>query len=254
MNLEKTGMNEEIVLTPEGFFVREANITLRKINFDSAVLRNIASASVRPVYHLLPPEIIKNFDGREISATIGGSQDICWCMVLNSLLIETNYAASADGTWIYPQFVDRALPKFRLKWIVPGNMRLVLAVHCDVYGAILASYLVAFDNAGRAYQLPISNIYKDCKLCTGSFTPKSHTVVDVLQASIDQLNNSNWQGDLYEAHLLKKTQALFAFRGEGKEFIQVWDTAAGVDWTPYATKVATEFITNRVLARNQRGF
>jgi hypothetical protein len=136
----------------------------------------------------------------------------------------------------------------RLLWTVPNNMRLTLCLYMDGQNRVINTFFVAHDNEGRQYMLPLSNLYDDCRLCTGQYDiAKGSSSFDAIYSSVQQFYSSSWQGDLFKADREHKTLAMFGYKVEGDKFTQGLATTGNPNWTPHAIKISNQLIGGRAI-------
>jgi hypothetical protein len=157
-----------------------------------------------------------------------------------------------DGLHL-PAFAEQNAPVIPMVWDVPDSMNLTLTVILKCTGKVYGAgdqFLVAFDSEKRAWRLPLSNLYDECKLCHGQHNTRWKTKLESVKNACELFSKSRWNRDLYAGkdHLIPKTQAMFRWRPtEGGGFEQqAMLLEEGKDWTSLAEKVGTEFIQRMV--------
>ena len=151
-----------------------------------------------------------------------------------------------DG-FLVPDFsqADGSSP-FHFTWQVPGTMSLFLLVTMQA-GKLIAGdqFLVAMDGNSRMYRLPTSNVYEDCRLCSGQFNSSGMTYLDVLIKCWEQFQHSEWQRDLMNhggESGFEHSKLMFKFKpGEGDNWEQ---QEVPRNWQSYAKKIANETINS----------
>lgn len=135
---------------------------------------------------------------------------------------------------------------FHFNWYVPGTMNVYLLVTMQP-GKLIAGdqYLVAVDSQSRMYRLPTSNVYEDCRLCSGRFESSGTTYLDVLIKCWNQFQNSEWQSDLSNhggENGMEHSKQMFRFKpGDGESFEQ---QEVPRNWQSYTKKIANETVSS----------
>lgn len=156
-----------------------------------------------------------------------------------------------DGI-LMPDFTAAKPELMDLKWEVITGMRVFLLVYCPVDSKTIwceNQFLVAYDAAGRMYRLPVSNVYEDCRLCTGSYSSEGSTYMDVLCKAWNQFTMSNWQKDLVDRggdNAISNAQAMFRYKPNEKSGFEQLPPAAS-DWTGFCKKINNEFINTNII-------
>jgi hypothetical protein len=130
-----------------------------------------------------------------------------------------------------------------MEWVAPPGMAIVLGVALDDSWRCQNQYLVAFDANGRQYQMPLSNLYADCRLCSGKYSQRASSAIDALSGALTQFRSGNWNSDLYSSSTRNNTRALFGFKVEEKGFSQIEVN----DWAAKCNKIANEFISANII-------
>jgi len=155
---------------------------------------------------------------------------------------------AVEGTQTFPQF-DGAHPVMMVPWVVPDTMRLVLAVGFSTGYVMCDQHLVAIDSSERAWRLPISNLYNDCKLCAGRYDSTGDTIQMLVERAYEQFMASSWNADLYndsDPTRRAASKKMFSYTIDGDKFIQNYKPEDD-RWTELCQKVASEHITNYIL-------
>ena len=89
---------------------------------------------------------------------------LCIVRRVREVPLNTRYAASEDGEYIYPFFLGAmSLSK---RWIVPPSLKWVVV---NAYNNAKAGQIYMFGVDGvRFYRLPLPNIDGSCKMCIGN--------------------------------------------------------------------------------------
>lgn len=156
---------------------------------------------------------------------------------LNGLVFTTRF--ETDGRIVTPTF---GTPR-ESAGVTPGAVKFVwradsagiplyFAIQNARHGLSLrpsSCYLFAL-NEGNAYRLPIPNIYEDCSVCMGDYSPSAHNLISNLQGNLDQFLNSNWNSDLIVSGK-ENLKSMFRFTplAEGEGFHQEPSSAYWVD-------------------------
>lgn len=232
----------EYVIKADGLVRRR--IIEDPIDINAAIVDQIAAAVSRKSMKVMPMKIIDPENANDASLTMLPGGYSVWSLPLVKLPLKTFYQ-SKDGT-VFPVFDDTTSPQLALEWIIPSNMFVVLAVQLDSRMDCIKQYLVAFDANSRTYKLPLSNLYDDCALCSGTYKGRSGNQVEALTNAMNQLRNGEWQKDLYQgdAAKRKRTRDLFSFKVEEKGFSQIHYPK---DWTTLCDKVANDFVTSNII-------
>lgn len=180
-----------------------------------------------------------------------GEGEVWWTVEVLALTMNAPFALV--NSVLVPVF-DAGTTNVKMEWEVPPEMTLLLSVNTIQDGSevrVADQYLHAFDLNGMSYRLPVSNIYEDCRLCSGKFDSRARSHFESLDKALKQFVNSPWNADLYrgsdEDHL--KTQCMFRFHPTNGGFEQLEMTCgAGRNWTHLCTKAVNE-VTNNYIAR-----
>lgn len=133
----------------------------------------------------------------------------------------------------------------QLMWMVPQDMRVAMMIELSTATdyRIKDIWIFAIDAGQRLYRLPLSNLYTDCRLCSGEF-PRSHvTLVKAVTAALVQFSASEWNSDLLESP--ETTQQFFRFKPTNAGFETL--PISTKDWTALCQKVGVEIANHLVL-------
>lgn len=127
-----------------------------------------------------------------------------------------------------------------LTWTPPASMRLRYGVWIEPYDArdmfqASYSYLVAYDERGQSYKLPLGNLYDDCRLCTGKYENRSNNHVKLIHNSLKQFEQGLWNADLWKNP--EQTQRMFRFKPKDEGFAVL---PIDGNWTSLCNKASTE--------------
>lgn len=239
----------EYVIKAEG--LKRRKIIEDDLDINAAIIDQLSASVSRKSIAVMPMKIIDPENGNNASMTALAGNMTVWSLPLVKLPLKTFYQ-SKDGV-AFPAFDDATSPVLALEWVPPPNLYLVLAVVLDVNRLCSMQYLVAFDQQSRSYKLPLSNLYDDCKLCSGQYKGGSDSQVEALTNALNQLHKGEWQKDLYagDAANRKRTRDLFSFKVEEKGFSQI---PPEKDWTKACEKVANDFVTANIINHAQLPF
>lgn len=172
-----------------------------------------------------------------------------WSFRVLKLPLLTCYTLT-DGVHT-PAFAGKGLPVMPMVWVPPKDLCLVLAceIHRDGRSVYLGDhFLVALDEGGHTYRLPLSNLYDDAKLCHGQPTDMFDNHFDALKVACESFSKSQWNADLYsDASLPDRTARMFRWEPKPDGFKQLpMVLKDGEDWRSLCQKVATAKVTSMV--------
>lgn len=173
----------------------------------------------------------------------------CYAVVdLVSLRILSHYQVGNDKV-LRPVFLrasdgeEKGFPMFPADWLVPSNMRLRFAARIHEYNSDKpythydhACYLLAYDNAGRCFRLPLPNLFEDGAMCMGKFDCRSDSIQSAMQSAVDQLARSDWNADLMSTYRQQCSDALFQFQPDNEAIKCI---PFGGDWMRLSEKIVT---------------
>lgn len=170
---------------------------------------------------------------------------IAFTVQLASLPLRARFVADEANKCIVPAFDSESAPMF-LEWTPPPSMRLVLMITmlpntCSVH----EQYLVAICSRGRFWRLPMTNIYENCRLCTGKYDGHGFSYADAIGKALNQLVASDWQKDLRDAggaSTMANSKLMFRFKPKETEGFDQLEPHTE-DWTSLCVKVGTPIIT-----------
>lgn len=150
------------------------------------------------------------------------------------------------GTIMTPEFVPEANttnPVLNIDWSPPEGMRILFLSRMTRVGTrptILkddSNWLFAMNAENQSWQLPLPNLFDDCKICMGAFNGQGDTFQQSFQAALDQFDRSSWNADLL-ANKQARAGRLFMFKATETGFEQV-PQKPGDKWEAQCIKVAT---------------
>lgn len=151
------------------------------------------------------------------------------------ITLNANFEA-VDGL-ILPKFVKKdAIPSLPLRpqWVPPSGCRVRFLVQITAL-QVSDCYLVAFDADGKAFRLPLPNIFEDCKVCMGGFENRAPNIHRLVNQAVDQFFGSPWNTDLLDDDKLRQCRELFRWKAEGDQLVQQLPTD---NWSKLCEKVA----------------
>lgn len=144
-----------------------------------------------------------------------------------------------------------------LTWDIPEAMRVYWLVNMPAVNAGDGmspysdnQFLVALDNAGRSYRLPVSNCYEDGRLCPGEFPSAGRTSMEVLINGWRQFTQGNWQSDLSDrgggaTTNAKNAENLFRYKPKEPEGFEQLDPV--ISWELCCTRISNEHINTNII-------
>lgn len=180
--------------------------------------------------------------------TCAANQFSTWSVRVRKLPLNTNFAL--DAGVLYPTFGMDQQPLMNLSWSPPDDMCLILAVCITGESRGYRSYehyLVALDNNGRHWKLPLSNLHTNLKLCSGLIPSHHATALDALREATNQFDRSQWNSDLYRdlnASFRNNTRQLFRFKPVDTGVEQLPSVG---HWTALSEKIGNEKIAQSIV-------
>lgn len=231
-------------VTPQG--VERVEITRTTIDVGQQIAEQFASGVIRKVDRVAYIGGSFGFSGMATNKC----DEIWWTVQVVKLVINAPFIVIDDV--VSPSF-DGTGPSVRLEWEVPETIRLRLSV-CTItnrHGINAGDqYLHAFDSVGIAYRLPVSNVYEDCRVCSGKFNSESSSHAESLKLALDQFERSPWNIDLYGASdkERKNTQRMFRFKPDKDKFEQLpMMIGSNYHWTSLCESVANVITNNYIV-------
>lgn len=170
----------------------------------------------------------------------------------SSLSLNTQYKINKDKT-LTPVFLHRdekdseegkRYPSFVGKWLVPSDMSLMYAAQIVDVDSMAPStsydhkcFLIAWDGAGRAFRLPLPNLFDNCDMCTGKFDGMGDSIEMAFDKACNQMEKSEWNNDLLDAGRLTGAEAMFRFKTSEANGEMECIPFEG-DWKKHCPKVA----------------
>jgi hypothetical protein len=189
-------------------------------------------------------ELLEKGARGNVSLAAQSDNNAIYSLPVHKLTINAPFQTTEKGV-LSPAFDSTSAPQFIIEWQVPETMRLMLlvSIYADYSKASGGDqYLAAFDKVGRAFRLPISNLYGDCRLCHGKYTEAHNTSLDLLRAAWTQFHKSSWNRDLYNDSSSTRrdaTKKMFSFIADNESFKQL---PISGDWSELCEKVGSEFL------------
>lgn len=176
-----------------------------------------------------------------------------WSVRVRVLVLEAPFQLSEQIHT--PSFHDLNEPTMRMEWKVPDAISLILgitSVKADKNMRYAAErYLMAFDDKGEMWRLPLANVYEDGKLCHGQGVTYYNSAMETVLKSCEQFVASKWNADLYggSATQIEKTRRMFRWKANEKGFDQLeMEIKSGKDWTSLCTnKIASENLSQLII-------
>lgn len=240
-------MQSEIlyVITPTGN--QRWDITKRDLIVEQSITDSLSVGVCRK-----NPRIAKiGGDYGNAGVAITGSLEM-WSVRVANMKITTHFSLK-DGIHT-PAFANPEQPIMTMEWKPPMTLILAITVILDktkwaYYGG--DHYLVAIDNRGGMWRLPVSNLYEDCKLCHGQQTKLKETSLEVVLHCCDLFPKSQWNADLYAESDRKRFEAtgrMFRWKPLEKGFQQLETLPlSGKDWTSLCQKVSSDKLNQLIL-------
>jgi hypothetical protein len=198
---------------------------------------------VRSLGDIMPMTLIEKNAPGGIGIALGPKGQFVARMTISKLPMNAPFCV--EGITMAPVF-DGNFPIIKQEWVVPDNMLLYLAVHLTPGMECLDQYLVAVDSERRTWRLPVSNLYAECRLCSGRFDSHGKDLIDILQKVWAQFYNGSWNADLYgDSSPLRRnsTKLLFSYKVNNEKIEQAIPPK---NWQALCEKVATEFVTQYI--------
>jgi hypothetical protein len=217
----------ELTMTEDGAITRRT-VTEEVIDAGESVIESISTTITRKAQNVFE---VPGWGPVNLAINVEGCY---YSMRLNKLPLKANFKIH-EGI-LYPKFSASKEPVISMVWTPPTDMKLVMLIlmHPDS-GKVFFEYqwIFAFDLGGRAYRLPLGNLFDDAKLCTGSMENVHPTAQAVFVASLEQLERSQWQGDLDRSP--ESTQKMFRFKPVDAGFEQQPSIGA---WSSLCLKIS----------------
>lgn len=219
------------------------DITRSRLNINQTMLEGMTAGLVRKANQVVDMSLIQPEAGGYADLAIGANG---YCMARMPVFVLPMSAPFAiEGTTMFPAF-DGPHPVMVQRWVVPTSMRLYLCAHITSGLECTEQFLVAIDQERKCYRLPVSNLYADCRLCSGRFANTSDSIVKLLQQCYTQFMGSSWNSDLYgDSTPLRRTstKAMFSYTVSTDKITQ---NIVPTKWTSLCEKVSTQLITDYI--------
>lgn len=230
--------------------IERVSVTRERIALTDSIMKRYAQD--------MPVRIDRLFDAAIISTNLTGSVGVSYkeksaVFTVRIARMPLRARFVMEGDVLVPDFrAENEIPPMDMLWTPPSNMVIFWMV------AMLAGestsgdqFLVAMDNAGRTYRLPVSNCYENARLCSGRYDGSGRTHLEALIKGWRQFERSDWQSDLVDrggAGGMKSSKMMFRFKPLEKEgFEQLPIQCVEGDWVPLVTKIANEFINSNII-------
>lgn len=244
-------------ITEDGV-IQNVNETWEDIKLNDSFMDNLMVNSARKMTSVFPAMVIDPSleQGKVHVNAINSSGDANWTVELPFLPITCPFKVDGDSL-MTPAFGKTENPMVSVSWKPLEHMRLYWVVMITRSGVEKVpwttgyQYVVAYHTDGTFHKLPVSNLYDDCRLCTGTYDGSAATHLEVLQKSWVQLVKAEWQGDLWHdkgAAYQERTDRLFRFKPAERGFEQLKPSVQKEKkWTDYTDKIATEWMTTNLI-------
>ena len=235
--------------------VQSVHTTVTDISIGDKFKDELTSGTLRKCYGMfLGIDIHELLDKKIVNcAIVNSAGDSTWTVELPFLPMTTHFKVAEDST-MTPSFSKVENPLATVMWETPKDMRLLWLINITRSGDAFMvgnQFLLAQSPSGSLHKLPISNLYDDCRICTGNFNSVADSNLQCLRQSFLQLLKSQWQGDLYEHQpdsYKERTDRMFRFKPSEKEGFeqQPPEFQLGKSWQNYCDVVSTQWITSNL--------
>lgn len=153
-----------------------------------------------------------------------------------------------EGEVLTPTFASPDSDTITLKWTPPADMAIYLMVFMNTDPSVKSHYcsdafLFAQDATAKRYRLPVSNVYEDGRLCTGSYDSYGNSAIESLSKCWKQFHISRWQRDLVDRGGKDQAKhALNMFRYKPKKDSGFEQLPIVGSWQSNAVKFGNEFV------------
>lgn len=140
-------------------------------------------------------------------------------------------------------------PVMSMRWIAPDPITLLLISQIsDMHIETRRSHLFAYDSDLKSFRLPLPNIYDDGAVCMGSYDSHGRTLMEIQGKALTQLDNSQWNSDLYTEG--DKLSELMSYKVEKNEKEDTFSQIEFRSWHSCVTACETRVsdIGRKVLA------
>lgn len=119
---------------------------------------------------------------------------LCIVKRIREVPLNTRYAASEDGSFIYPCFTGEM--NLSKRWVVPSYLKWFV-VNAYMNAELGLMYMFGVDG-DQYYRLPLPNIDGSCKMCTGRFSVDIPSLVS-RNSVMNEVLQREWNTDLWSA-------------------------------------------------------
>lgn len=175
------------------------------------------------------------------SHLLAASDDIlCIVKRIREIPINTPYAASEDGSFIYPCFMGEM--NLSKRWVVPDELRWFV-VNCYTNAELGYMYMFG-DDGDRYYRLPLPNIDGSCKMCTGVFSGSIPSLM-ARNSILNEVLEREWNTDLWSEDCNRAVD-FFRFGMDGEQLGFESDTHALTTAVPNIPAEIRKFIMEEI--------
>lgn len=222
----------EYVISPTGGIVIR-NIQETDIRLGDNALSELNAKSPRRLANL---DDIPNW-GRVGVTTVGAHN--FYTVWINRIPMNARFRL-LEGVMV-PQFNSSTDPLMTLVWDPRHlDLKLKMLIRITREGNADVVWLFAYDSQGKAWRLPLANVYEDCKLCTGQYDSYSDTHLGVVRKVLTQFEQGNWNKDLWDG--VEQTHRFFRWAPKNDQFEVLPPSPDGTVWTTLCKKVAHQFM------------
>lgn len=228
----------EFVLTEDGLCKRVIQDTPIQVTQD--VLEQLSAARTAVSKRVA---FVRHWEESLCGISVNGNYTN-WTVPLTHLNIRAPMRALADKVFV-PMFTASEDPVLTMRWEPLPGMRLIAYVSVNCGGAAHGKFsaenmwLIALDSRGSQYRLPLSNLYDDCRVCTGQDGPSTGDCqVKVVSNMLVTFANSEFRNDLWKD--ANATHSFFRWKAEKDGFVQL-PPANNTEWSGWCMKVALNF-------------
>ncbi len=135
-----------------------------------------------------------------------------------------------------------------MPWVAPDTMRLVLGMAINATPDLMQyklgkHWLIAYDNKGASYKLPMSNLYDHLELCHGQAHAIQPTMMGAVYLGLKAFRSSKWNADLRGSVTREMAPQLFRFKPLNVGFEQI----PSIDpWHKLCMKASSEIVSTRL--------
>ncbi len=231
--------NKTLFVINEQSQLERWDITRRKMNINKTLIDGLSASVIRKIPNAIAMSHVSKGEPGHVGLAIGSNGQMVARMQLFDIPMAAPFAI--EGDLCYPHF-DGDHPVMALRWKCPSTMYLFLCVQLDASWRNCNNYLVALDANHHAWRLPLSNLYADCRLCSGRYEDHASDIVGACRLCWGQFQASKWNQDLYTDATDNRRSAsktLFKYKVKGDIFEQ---PETPKNWQTLCEKVGTPFI------------